>query len=248
MGIDRLRRGGAVADQHRLVRGSTAGMPWLPRTRFGSSGTTSNKCPEPQLLPRELQDRSALGPEQFRVEKQLARVVAGLAVNVDRAGEIRGEAIVEPVGISKPRIGLCDSDHQLAGIEGDRGRSQPRSAPAYRPAPRPAIPRSIRSARPASRSSASVEIDVRDLVIAHGEGPAAECVEHLTERPGPNLEQSRFAQHAIQEDRPGDVGMSVLAHDPHARPAAAAASRIGAQAWSSSPASRAMSQPDGPNR
>ena len=44
------------------------------------------------------------GQEQPRVEKQLARVVAGFAVNVDRAGEIRCEPIVEPVWVSKPRI------------------------------------------------------------------------------------------------------------------------------------------------
>ena len=81
---------------------STAGMPWLPRTRLGSSGTTSKKRAESQLLPRELQDRSALRPESARVEEQLARVIAGLAVDVDRAGEIGGQAIVEPVRISKP--------------------------------------------------------------------------------------------------------------------------------------------------
>ena len=93
--------------------GRAAGTPWLPRTSPGSSGITSNKRAKPQLLLDEPADRAALGPPQARVEEQLARVVPWLAVDVDRPREIRGQAVIEPVGISEPRVGLRQH-HELA--------------------------------------------------------------------------------------------------------------------------------------
>lgn len=61
-------------------------------------------------------------------------------------------------------------------------------------------------------------VDVGDLVIADGEGPGIERVESLAERARPHRQQARLTQYAVQEDRPGDVAMTVLADDPDASP------------------------------
>ncbi len=42
------------------------------------------------------------------------------------------------------------------------------------------------------------DIDVGELMVADGEGPAAERIEGLSERPGPDGQQARLAQDAIQ--------------------------------------------------
>ena len=45
-----------------------------------------------------------------RVEEELGRVVAGLAVDVDAAGELGRAIVVEPVVVGEPGAGLGDDD------------------------------------------------------------------------------------------------------------------------------------------
>ena len=123
------RRRGPIADQDRAILGpcgrhAVAALAPVP----ASSGITSNKRAETQLLLDEPPNRAAFGPPQAGVEKQLAGIVARLAVDVDRSREIGSQAVVEPVRIGKPRVGLRQ-DHELAA----RGWSSPisrRSVPA----------------------------------------------------------------------------------------------------------------------
>ena len=79
---------------------------------------------EAELLLDQAPDRPALGPEQLRVEEQLARVVTRLAVDVDRAGEVGGQPIVEPEGIGEPGVRLGQDD-ELPGA----GMVEPDFAP-----------------------------------------------------------------------------------------------------------------------
>jgi hypothetical protein len=58
-------------------------------------------------------DREVRDAER-RVDEQLDRVVAGLAVDVDRAGEVRGAVVIQPVVVAEPAIRQRDR-HQLAG-------------------------------------------------------------------------------------------------------------------------------------
>ena len=55
-----------------------------------------------------------LGQAQGGVEEEFDRVVAGLAVNIDGAGEVGGLAVVEPVRVGEPGVGLGDQN-ELAG-------------------------------------------------------------------------------------------------------------------------------------
>src|SRR6185369_10591032 len=48
------------------------------------------------------------------IEKKLDRIVSGLAVNLDEAGEIRRVAVVQPVVVGEPRI-VPRERNQFAG-------------------------------------------------------------------------------------------------------------------------------------
>lgn len=49
-------------------------------------------------LPRDVQLRQA----QVRIDEQLTRVIAGLAMNIDRPREIRSSGIIEPIVVTEP--------------------------------------------------------------------------------------------------------------------------------------------------
>ena len=192
-----------------------ARRPWLPRTRLAIERDHVEQGAEAQLLLQEPRDRPALGPEQIRVEEQLAGVVAGLAVDVDGPGEIGGQAVVEPVGIGEPGVGLGQR-RRARRREDDPGRAR-----AARRPPAPARRRASRrsASRTRARSSGSGDVDVGKLVVADGEGPAAEGVEDLAERAraGPRAARPRGAR-----DSAGSAGststVAVLADDPDPRP------------------------------
>src|ERR1051325_8255574 len=60
----------------------------------------------PQKFGRDLQFRKL----QLRVEEQLDRIIAGLAMDVDGAGEIGRERVIEPVVVSEPGILFGEGD------------------------------------------------------------------------------------------------------------------------------------------
>ena len=100
---------------------STAGAPCEPLTRRGV-------------------ERDALGG---RIEKQLHRIVARLAVDVDRAGEPRGAIVGQPPIIGLPASRRGNQDHVAAAgmfevvAAALRRRRAPRRCPAGREKHRP---------------------------------------------------------------------------------------------------------------
>ena len=138
----------AVGDQDRLVVRIGRGKPVTATHQAGIERDHVEQGAETELLLNQAADGPALGPEQAGVEEELARVVAGLAVDVDRPGEVGGLPIVEPVGIGEPGVGLRQDD-ELAGTR----VVQPDLAAALRPARTRATPGCwIKSSRTRSRS------------------------------------------------------------------------------------------------
>ncbi len=64
-------------------------------------------------LAGEREGDARLGPRVGGIEEQLGGIVAGLAVDLDAAGEVRGTVVVEPVVVGEPVVGFGDR-HQLA--------------------------------------------------------------------------------------------------------------------------------------
>ena len=111
-------------------RAGRRGRPWLPRTSVGSSGITSKRVRKPSFFCSSRRMARPCGQSELRVEEELARVVAGLAVDVDGPGEVGGLAVVEPVGIGEPGVGLGQGD-ELARprmIEADLARARRRDS------------------------------------------------------------------------------------------------------------------------
>ncbi len=76
---------------------------------------------EPQFFLDQATDRAPVGPHQPRVVEKLTRVVTRLAMDVDRAREVGGRLVVEPVGIGEPgvRVGEKDDLARSGMIEAD---------------------------------------------------------------------------------------------------------------------------------
>src|SRR5437870_3015 len=69
---------------------------------------------ETQLLLNQPPQSSPLRPNEARVEEQLARIIARLAMNIDCSGIIRRQPVIQPERICKPAVGF-GKDDQIAG-------------------------------------------------------------------------------------------------------------------------------------
>ena len=148
--------------------------PCEPLTSDASSGITSSSERKPALRFSELPaDRQRRDPDGG-IEEQLHRVVAGLAMDIDRAREVRRAPIVQPEVVREPRLGLGDRD-QIAG---------PRVADVMR-ALAGAVEHRLDAGSPFDDGADRVglrrvvDVHVRDLVIGHRERGARAGVEHL---------------------------------------------------------------------
>ena len=127
-------------------------------------------------------DHAALGPAESRVEEQLARVVAGLAVDVDCPGEVGGRRSSSQKDRRTRR--RARRGRPARPLVDGRGRSRPLVAARTR---RDAGHRRQDVSRLA-RIVGLADIDVGQLMVADGEGPAAERVQDLAERAGADSE------------------------------------------------------------
>ncbi len=193
--------GGPVADQDRTILDPAGAEAVAAPDQGRVERDHVEQRAEAQLLLQQPRERPALGPEAMRVEEQLAGVVTGLAVDVHGPGEVGGQAIVQPVGIGEPGIVVGQRD-ELARREGDPGPSSPRPSPSSTRAT-PGVDGDQLAGPGAIGLTAGV--DVGQLMVADGEGPAAEGVEDLAERARPDREQAGLAEDAIDQHRPADV-------------------------------------------
>jgi len=135
------------------------------RTRCGTPASSAPACAE--LAPWA---RRGLGRRRARTGHNRA------PMNVDRAGEVGGRAVVEPVGIGEPGVGLGKSN-ELARARMVQGRILParrRSGPGRSPPRQP----EGRGRGPVGRVG---DVDVRQLMVADGEGTARKGIEDLAE-------------------------------------------------------------------
>ena len=233
-----------VADQQRPVRRRPPPRrPWLPRTSVGSSGTTSNSVRKPSFFCEQPPGRAALRPAQLRVEEQLARVVARLAVDVDRPGVVRGAGGRRARTDRRTRRPAREQD-QLARPLVVAGRSRARSSPARTRATPGSAAEHVAHPRHVGR------------VARRRRGRAGG---RRRRRPGwrtvsscsPNGPRRTASSPASRSTRFGSTGRDTsqwpysLTTQTRA-PTAAAASSSGAQASSSSPTSRGHVAAGGP--
>ena len=176
---------------------SRTGNPCEPLTRVASSGMTSSSMRKPSFG-AEASWRSSASAGQSGIEEQLGRVVAGLAVDVDGAGEVGGAGVVEPVVVREPRIRLGDRDELARARVVEVISRLPSSSSTRRDAGRrfESAPtsasrdgRSRRRARPGGRRRRTPAVARRRA--ARGRAPRGR-------------EQASFAQHAVEVHRARD--------------------------------------------
>ena len=126
------------------------------------------------------------------------------------------------------------------------GRTSARSSPARTRATPGSAGQHVAHARQVGGVG---DVDVGQLVVADGEGPAAERVERLAERARPDVQQAGLAQGAVGQHRPADLHVAVFAHHPDARPdGSRGVEQRGAGVVEFARPAAAMSQPAGPKR
>ena len=202
------RRSRSGRSSGRAARQSVAPL----RTREGVERDHVEERPESQLLGQESAGELELwGQGYLGVEEQFARVVAGLAVDVHRPGVVGG------LGRRRARTGRRTRRRARRGrrsrpIAGGPGRSRPTGL-ARESRATPGSPRREVADPPEVRRV--LDVDVGELMVADGEGPARERVEDLAERArGGRRDQAGPAEDPVGLDHAGDVAMAVLADDP----------------------------------
>ncbi len=158
-----------------------------------------------ELFSQQEAGDAQLGPAQLRIEEKLGGIVAGLAMDIDGAREVGRHGVVEPVVIGEPTARFGDGD-QIA-------RARMAQAQLF-------LCGGVEDALDAGfgfnggahfvLDGGIVEINMRDLVIGHGEGARAAAVERLESEFVLDREPAVAAQHAIEVHRRVDLGDAVL--------------------------------------
>src|SRR5271155_309917 len=97
-----LPRGCTIADKYRPVFSFDLSKSVTAFYESWIQGHDIEKCPKPEFFLHQPPQGPSLGPTKMRVEKQFARIVPRLSVNVHRAGVVRGMTVVDPERISEP--------------------------------------------------------------------------------------------------------------------------------------------------
>src|SRR5690606_36660903 len=105
----RCMRSRARDDERTILR--AIGEPAVRATHEGRVERNDiEKRPEAERFLEELPGDAAACEAKLRVEEELERIVARLAVDLDRARKVGRAAIVEPIDVVEPSLGRGDAD------------------------------------------------------------------------------------------------------------------------------------------
>src|SRR5207253_195423 len=128
-----------------------------------------------ELLRQQPPGHAELRPGQGRIDEQLARVVARLAMDVHRAGVVRSPAVLVPEAVLEPCVRLRQ-EHQIAGprmVEAD--------FPPFLTGEHATDAGKVLEGKDRIDIATIPNIHMRDLMVTYREGPAAERIELLAE-------------------------------------------------------------------
>ena len=164
----------------------------------------------PRLLAQERRGGPGLDQAVVRVQEQLRGVVAGLAVDLDGAREVRGALRVEPVVVREPRVALGQSDEVPGALVSEAGGISIRSLEHQVHAPQRAdrLPGAGQVLRRA-------DVDVCDLVVSDRERARRPGIEVLHPCLLVDAQQPGAAQRAIDLHRARGRRDPVLGEHDH---------------------------------
>jgi hypothetical protein len=144
----------------------------------GVQGNDVEERAKSELLLKQPARGTQLRKPEARVEEQLARVVAGLSMDVDRARVIRRVAVVGPEGVREPSVGVRERDQLAAAFVVEAKISALLACchtrdtrVGFDESPYPGKVRHV------------AYIDMSHLVVTDRKGAAGKRVERLTKRP-----------------------------------------------------------------
>lgn len=156
----------------------------------------------------ELASDFELGPLDGGIKEELGGVVAAFAVDVHAAGEVGGFAVVLPVVVGEPALGIGDGDEIAAALVveaeevlfhlaedlGDAGGG-------------------FEGGANGGKNALIVQVDVGDLMVGDGEGFGAAEIEGFAAEFVFDVEPALLAEDAVQVDGLLDVGDAVLGEE-----------------------------------
>ena len=181
-----------------------------PLDQRGVEGDDIHEHAEPELFLEQPAGNAQLGEAQGGIEKQLHRVVAGLAVDIDAPGEVRGAGLLQPVIVGEPGILVGQGDEipgpgmiQPSGRPGGTGEDLTDSGSFFEQGPHRGFEGTV------------VEVDMGHLMIGHREDPAGPGIQQLQAQLLPHRQPALLPEQAVEMHRAVDGGNAVLGQEDH---------------------------------
>ena len=156
-----------------------------------------HRVPEAELLARQRGAGAQLHARIGGVEEELGRVVAGLAVDLDRAREVGRSLVVEPVVVGEPGVRLGDGDELARPRVVEAGRAL--SLVVQDEVDAGQLPEQVAHRR---QKLGLADVDVGHLVVGHGERARRPRVEVLHPLLREHLQQALAPEQAVDVDWP----------------------------------------------
>src|SRR5262249_62150042 len=143
----------------------------------GVEGGDVEQGAEAQLFLYQPNQDAALRPEQVRVQKQLTRIVTGLAVDVHGAGVVGRVAVLRPEGVGEPGVRVRQGDH----FAGPR-LTEVQFGSFLAGANATDTGQFLQDLNNSGHVGGVGDVDVRQLMVADGERPAGDRAQDLPDR------------------------------------------------------------------
>lgn len=171
-------------------------------------GNDFHQCAEAQLFFQQEGGGVEHGEGEGRVKEHFRRIVAGLAMDVYAAGEVRGPGVVQPVVVGEPRIrGRDGSEVRQAFL---RRRIQ---------AGEVRFPGFLHSGGGGEQRfhlflhGRVVDVNMGCLMVRHSKGPGGAAVQHFRTHFRFDGDPAPFTEEAVEGNAAGDVGNAVFTED-----------------------------------
>ncbi len=132
---------------------------------------------------------------EFGIDEEFYGVVTGFAVDVDAAGEVGGDGVVEPVVVGEPGVFFGNGDEVAAAFVGDAGGFLLLAVEDLGDAGEGG-----EGVADLGFDGGIVEVDVGDLVVGDGEGLAGSAVELLEAELVFDADPAALAQGTVDVD------------------------------------------------
>lgn len=176
-------------------------LPWEPFTWSPLRGITFIRARNPSFFFSRKAAAWNMGKGKARIKEHFRGVIAGFAVDVHAAGEVRRLGVIQPVIVGEPCVGGCDGGEFRQAFQ-----SRGRKAGEVR------FPDFFHSGGGGEQRfyfffyGRIIDVDMGSLVIRHGKGAGGAAVQHFRTHFRFDGDPAPFPEEAVEGNAAGYVG------------------------------------------